>query len=571
MPKISALDTATTLAGSEAVPLVQGGATKRTTAAQLLAQPPFIATGATAARSLADRFADVVSLKDFGAVGDGVTDNSAAWTKLFAAYPTGSIVVEGGGFVNYYYHSTTITPPAGCSNVTLRNFHFYAGDNHTHDLLSLPATVSGWVLDKPVFSSASGGSGTTEVWAVRDASGADVIDAFFLNVWSGAELTGSKHFWRGRTLMENLKASTGRGMLVNMSSAEVCEIDDAILLNADGADCLVGVHVKSGSAIRLGGTASHCGTPLKVDPDSGQVVATLALWPMFNGDSSTASGATFTGSGTIQRVEGYLRLTSNTGKGLDVVNIPASCDLLLRLADNGDDGAAFAGGDYNESRFRIAAYGNDGDGAAFAADCSNFTAEVVAGDGDGFGTNIGYGVSVGSGCSDFRLRVDGAGGTSGRFSCATTLSATEIIEAPGADRTWDGDQTFSAGLIVGSSDLTTAWTTYTPSVASITGSLTAYTVNSAQYKLMGKTLFLSADISITTNGTAATALTIGLPAFKLAKNPAVGSGREDALTGAMLQVWCEAGSGDLNVAKYDNTYGLSDGSTVLVSAVIETE
>ncbi len=39
---------------------------------------PIIATGSTTARVLSNRFADSVNIKDFGAVGDGVTDDSAA-------------------------------------------------------------------------------------------------------------------------------------------------------------------------------------------------------------------------------------------------------------------------------------------------------------------------------------------------------------------------------------------------------------------------------------------------------------------------------------------------------------
>lgn len=52
------------------------------------------ATGSTTARTLANRFADVVNVKDFGAVGDNVTDDSAAFNAAIAASRT--IVVPSG-------------------------------------------------------------------------------------------------------------------------------------------------------------------------------------------------------------------------------------------------------------------------------------------------------------------------------------------------------------------------------------------------------------------------------------------------------------------------------------------
>jgi len=74
--KISNLPASTTpLSGSEIVPLVQGGVTKRATVTQI---GTVTATGSTTARTLPDRFADAVNVKDFGAVGDGVADDTAA-------------------------------------------------------------------------------------------------------------------------------------------------------------------------------------------------------------------------------------------------------------------------------------------------------------------------------------------------------------------------------------------------------------------------------------------------------------------------------------------------------------
>jgi len=65
--------------------------------AQTIVDDGIIATGTTVARKLVDRFADVVNVKDYGAKGDGVTDDTAA---IQAAIATGKTVfVPEGQFL----------------------------------------------------------------------------------------------------------------------------------------------------------------------------------------------------------------------------------------------------------------------------------------------------------------------------------------------------------------------------------------------------------------------------------------------------------------------------------------
>jgi hypothetical protein len=64
-----------------------------------------VATGSTQPRSLSDRFADVVNVKDFGAVGDGTTDDTAAFQAAANKAGVGKpIYVPSGN-----YNKSTIT------------------------------------------------------------------------------------------------------------------------------------------------------------------------------------------------------------------------------------------------------------------------------------------------------------------------------------------------------------------------------------------------------------------------------------------------------------------------------
>ena len=67
-----------------------------------------LATGSTTARTLANRFADVVNVKDFGAVGDGVADDTDAIQAAINSIPNGGAVYLNKGT---YLISSTINIP----------------------------------------------------------------------------------------------------------------------------------------------------------------------------------------------------------------------------------------------------------------------------------------------------------------------------------------------------------------------------------------------------------------------------------------------------------------------------
>jgi hypothetical protein len=91
------IDTAIALGGSPAIVSLGGyGVT---------------ALGSTTQRSLANRFGEVVNLKDFGAVGNGSTDDSAAFTAAFAALneydtlyiPAGHYIIDSDTLPDNYF------------------------------------------------------------------------------------------------------------------------------------------------------------------------------------------------------------------------------------------------------------------------------------------------------------------------------------------------------------------------------------------------------------------------------------------------------------------------------------
>jgi hypothetical protein len=97
------------------------------------------ATGSTTARTLANRFADVVNVKDFGAVGDGVTDDTAAiqaainsvssGQKIEIFFPRGNYIINGTLTYNQRFISFVLDEAALLSGSGTVNGYTFASTN----------------------------------------------------------------------------------------------------------------------------------------------------------------------------------------------------------------------------------------------------------------------------------------------------------------------------------------------------------------------------------------------------------------------------------------------------------
>jgi hypothetical protein len=122
----------------------------------------------------------------------------------------------------------------------------------------------------------------------------------------------------------------------------------------------------------------------------------------------------------------------------------------------------------------------------------------------------------------------------------------------------------------GTGDTGTAWSTYTPTITTGAGTITTLGTVTGRYKTIGKTMFIEADIAITTNGTAANSVLFSLPGgATVGAGICIMAGREIASTGNMVQGIANASGTTVEVFTYSNAYPGGDGRRIVISGVIE--
>lgn len=114
-----------------------------------------------------------------------------------------------------------------------------------------------------------------------------------------------------------------------------------------------------------------------------------------------------------------------------------------------------------------------------------------------------------------------------------------------------------------------AWISYTPTLVSAAGAITTVGAVSGSYRKIGKRVEFKAQVAITTNGTGATSLSIGLPVNAAGTVGSMITGRETALTGKALTGFITTGGSTASVLFYDGTYPGADGRSFNVSGFYE--
>lgn len=111
-----------------------------------------------------------------------------------------------------------------------------------------------------------------------------------------------------------------------------------------------------------------------------------------------------------------------------------------------------------------------------------------------------------------------------------------------------------------------AWTAYTPVVTAQSGAFTTVSA-SGRFKAIDKTVLVSMVITITSVGTG-TYPVASLPST--AASNEILMGRENAVTGKMLQGLVSAGAASATIFNYDNTAPSGNGFVLIISGVYES-
>ena len=502
-------------------------------------------TGATA-RTAQAKMRDWVSVKDFGAVGDGTTDDTAA---INTAITSNRNVFFPDGI---YLLSSTVTK-TGLSNFALVG----SSRDRVKIILTSAGTYSGIPIDiqtsnifsvrEITFDANNNASlfGTNAVVRILSCTDFRFENSSIINhKYIGLGVNSCSKFTVKNNVFKQITQINTTNYNLNVSST--------LSVSANG-DISGNLSVNSG--IGVVGIDIFITNNSVIGTKYGSCIATFAL------------GAAGT---TAPNVYGRYIVQNNICTGA-----------------NGTDADGFicAGMEIAGPNCLIEnnnVYGNDGEGIRLFARQSICSGNMVWNNGIGLGGTfkqggiVAYWSAVDSGKYSVNYSLiqnnmcfDTGAGTQ-LYGYAEQSTNVDFVKVSGNN--FDNNATapvyLQATSVNNSYDFEN-WFTYTPTIAATSGSLTQGT-RTGQYIRRGRTVLFQASCVITANGTGAGAITITLP---VTAYPTAGfmfaTGRATT-SGKMLTAVISAGSTTASVYNYDNTYPGSTGETIVISGEYRT-
>lgn len=542
------------------------------------------ATGSTTARTLADRFADAINLKDFGAVGDGSADDTAALQAWLAAITAGKVGYAPAGTYKFTSAlSKAASRIAVVGDGAYQTIFKYAGASTTIDLLTI-------------------GDGTSGYNGVVLSSFRVMSDTLMT---AGTALRLRKI---GRSSLHQIvvDGQDGNGNLYH--GLWFNEVDNVDCVDWDVQAQADGIRVNGGNDGRAGlmlhgGKVLDCAVGLRCGGDFGGLY--IAQSDIIANDINVLIDTTLvaTANREIFFDQTAALDSSNTGANLQISDTLATGSSIVHLDGTWVAAAAQDGILIDASVAMTVAFtggilkNNGRDGIRNASTSSTIVASPAR-----CTSNAGYGIN--STASNANIYVDGAAGywasnSSGNVNANVVISALigpsgalthggiNIFQNTNGVRILDTNSTHTLGFKPGSNlaadrDLTIktgdsdrtleldTWTSFTPTITSGSGTLTSVSAVGG-WQRIGMTIHVRVAITITTNGTAATDLRFSLPTASAGNVSGVGGGGagRDNSTGPMLQCFIPASASIAVLNTYDNSYPGADGRSILAWATYE--
>lgn len=506
-------------------------------------------TGAVG-RTVADRLTDYVSVKDFGAKGDGTTNDTAA------------ILAAGTACERIYFPPGTYL----ISNVAFPQTVQMFGAGKFKTIIKTNTTTGS------VITWGGNGSGIRDIGfdANTTRTGGAYISANGMRYCFAKDLHFTKYFIgididtgcsgidiAGISALDGTPSSTAAGgSLIRLGNSGYCgpiNISDVVAdVNNPANQPSAGIVIKYADVVAMKGVLIiHHGIPLDITPAAGQTASLIAVSDSCFDTSSSIGCRLFpAATGAILRSSfANCTFSANGGDGLQANGVLSAVRGILFADCN------FSG----NSAIGVNVVGSGAQDIYFA-NCTS-------------GGNTGNGLQITSSASNIKWDGGALGATGGLAGNAYGVAVDASIANAAVLNTYlEGNLTGRisdpSNKIVQAGNTPYGWENYTATTTSTAGSLT--TVNTtALYKRNGKTVHIRLSIGIADNGTGSGGIRVTLPSTSVAGAGQAVSGRATAVSGKACVGVMSASGTTMDILNYDGTYPGVSGETLVLTGSYE--